>query len=168
MPQVSGIAYWASVHQPNTKFEPTWTIEVLLSGDEAKKLKELSEELRQSPKDNPLKIVKDEDRGGYAVKIEQRVERASGEKNQAPRVVGEDGEPFTALIGNGSKVSVLFNLYRSEYKGKAWIKAGLRAVKVHELVKYAQQEEEDEFFKGSKKKTTDSSDDFDDDLPDFN
>ncbi len=172
MGMVTGTAYWASVIKPNTKFDPTWVIELVVSAADAKRLQEESEGVRDSKKDAPFKIAKDEERGGYAVRFTQKVEKADGTKNQAPRVIDADGFPWDErLIGNGSKVTVLYNFYRSEFNGKAWLKGGLRGVRVEELVPYGGDEAEEAFFnpkgKTPSKKAEDDEVPFDDDIPDF-
>lgn len=63
----------------------------------------------------------------------------------APRVVDIDGEEFSELIGNGSKVEVLVNLYQvanGPMKGK-WGHR-LDAVKILEHIPYESPDDEDE------------------------
>ncbi len=166
MPAVTGIAYWASVSKPNTHFDPKWTIELVVNQEEAKKLKESLKAVTDNPKAVLQKVEKDEERGGWRVRIEQRCEKADGTPNEAPRVVDSEGEPFTRLIGNGSVVKVLYRTYKSIYKNKEYAKLALKAVKVLELVPYGDDQDEEDFYKAEGKNTNLDlgSDDFDDDL----
>jgi hypothetical protein len=166
MPVIKGKAYWASVQQPNKTFEPCWTVQVVVSGEEAKKYKEVLEELRETPKDSLQKIEKDEEKGGYAIRIEQRVHRQDGSENSPPRVVNADGEPFTQLIGNGSDVHILYRPARTTYKGRAFLKGFLHGVKVINLIPYVgRNADEEEFYgKSASSSKNESSDGFDEDF----
>lgn len=169
MPQISGIAYWASIQKPNTKFEPQWTIDLLINKEQAEELHKAAKELVEGKNDKIFEIKKDEEKGGFIVRFRQKVERADGSLNEAPRVIDITGKPFTALVGNGSEVTVLYRLYRTEYKGKGFINGGLRAVKILKHVPYAGTAEEEDFFGGSSTKgssTTNNKNDlpFDDDI----
>lgn len=172
MPVISGTAYWASVHKPNTTYDPKWTIELIVDKDEAAKFKSRVDELKETGKENTPAIKKDEEKGGYSIRVDQRVEQADGSPNQPPRVIDLEGQPFDELIGNGSQVEVLYNLGRSTYKNKTYIKAYLRAVKVIEHVPYKSNDPDaEDFFKASPKAgkaKPQADDDFDDDLPEFN
>jgi hypothetical protein len=169
MPVINGIAYWASIQKPNTKFEPKWCIDVVVSKDEAEKFSDLCKSLKETGKETLPKITKDEEKGGFVIRFEQKVARADGSSNNPPRIINADGEPFTDLVGNGSKVDVLYSLYKAEYKGKTWIKPGLRGVKILDLVKFSGATEEEDFYKssGSSKVQSKTDDDFDDEV-DFN
>lgn len=169
MPIVSGTAYWASVQAPNTHFDPKWTIELVVDKAEAAKLKDVMSAVTDNPKAQFQTIKKDEERGGWVVRIEQKCERADGTKNDPPRVVDSDGEPLDALVGNGSFVKVLYRAYKSTFKNKEYVKLGLKGVKVIELVPYGDPEDQDFFepedgsVEASKKKSS-KADEFDDDL----
>ena len=59
---LSGKAYWTSIVQPNTTFEPVWSVDVALTGDQLAKAKALG---------LPIKNKGDE-RGDF-VKIKRNV-----------------------------------------------------------------------------------------------
>lgn len=169
MPMIEGVAYWACVQKPNVNYDPKWTIQVAIDKAQYKALVAAMEEFSDNPKATLQKIEWDDEKGGYMVRLEQRCERADGTPNERPRVVDAAGEPTAALIGNGSDVKVLYRIYKSVYKGKEYIKLGLKAVKVINLVAYGDSDE-DEFFKpedGAVKKgkpEVEKEEDFDDDL----
>jgi hypothetical protein len=173
MPVVRGTAYWASVTQPNIKFEPCWTIDLCISKEAAKVVNELCEGVRDSKKDKMPSLKLDEEKGGYLVKIKQKCTAMDGKELKGPKVVTEDGEVFTGLVGNGSDVSVLYTVARTEYKSQGYVSLFLRGVKIHNLVKFAAEEEAEDFFGGSKVKDkpktakAEEEEFFDDDVPDF-
>lgn len=164
MPVVNGEAKWASIQQPNTTFEPVWSIDVVVDVETAKKLKA-----------EGLPVKKDKD-GDIILKCKKKVYRKDQTKNQSPRVVDGNKEPLLDLVGNGSKVNVQYQPYEWNYAGNSGIGAGLVAVQVLELVPFGGAG--DEFEKvgdtvvvggdepSSGQEAGDSSvDDFDDDIP---
>lgn len=168
MPMIEGIAYWACIQKPNVNFEPKWTIQVAIDKAQYTALVSSMKEFANNPKASIQKIEWDDEKGGYMARLEQRCERADGTPNEKPRVVNAAGEPMTALVGNGSRVKVLFRIYKSIYKNKEFIKLGLKAVKVIDLVPFGD-EGDDEFFKpeqgvASSKPKIEKEEDFDDDL----
>lgn len=93
---------WASVLEPNTKFDPAWEIEALLSAEQAEDFKTQG----ANPK-------KDED-GQWSLRFKrkthgQRKDGGTFEK-EAPRCVDMHKEPFTKLIGNGSTVNIVYGI----------------------------------------------------------
>jgi hypothetical protein len=99
---------WASVHTPNTKFEPAYEIECLLSKEQALALKKESKEL--DPKGKGIKIKQDEDSGQLYIRFKRKVERPDGTSNPKPVCVSKDGKtPFEKLVGNGSICNVQYS-----------------------------------------------------------
>ena len=64
---LKGKAHWASISSPNTTFEPVWTVDLALDGDQLAKAKSLG---------LPIKN-KGDDRGDF-VKIKRNVKRRDG------------------------------------------------------------------------------------------
>ena len=126
MSVISGTAYWASIQSPNTKFEPSWQIDVGNLDAENKAIAE---------KDG-LNIKTDETKGDY-VTIKRKVRRKDGNLNKAPEVVDAQKRAMIGtLIGNGSEVNVLYSTYEWEFGGKSGVSADLRAIQVTNLVPY--------------------------------
>lgn len=162
MPVVSGTAKWASIQQPNTKFDHVWSIDVVVDMETAKRLKA-----------EGLPVKKDKD-GDIIIKCKKKVFRKDGSKNQPPRVVDGNKEPLMDLVGNGSKVNVQYQPYEWNFAGNSGIGAGLVAVQVLELVPF--EGAGDEFDAvgdtkvvqqdgGSSGSSDGGLDDFDDDIP---
>ncbi len=137
MSVISGTAYWASLQSPNTKFEPSWQIEVCKLDAENKAIAE---------KDN-LTIKYDDVKGDY-VSIKRKVKRKDGNNNQPPIVVDAQKRPMLDLIANGSKVNVLYSTFEWKYAGKQGVSADLKKVQVVELIPYEEKEDFDEIPDG--------------------
>ena len=132
---IAGTAYWASVIHPNTKFDAdgVWTIDVGNLDDLNKK----------KAKKDGLTIKDKGDEKGEFVTIKRRVRNNKGVLNRAPNVVDANKRLITeTMIGNGSKVNVLYEPFEWNFGGKTGVSADLRAVQVTELVPYTTEEDD--------------------------
>lgn len=146
MPIVEGIALWASVQEPNTTFDPRYSIDLVID-DETKEILEAQ----------GLPIKKAEDvkeaskYGKWVVKFKQpAINKKTGQANPAPIVLDAKKNPFTDLIGNGSRVKVAVNISEWSFGNKKGIAGYLKGVQVLDLVPYSKSpvdefEEEDGF-----------------------
>ena len=103
-----GIAYWASVTTPNTKFEPVYTVDLVVSEDvandfEAKgyKVKEIS---------NGDEVI------GRAITFKRKVNGPNGMVRQAPKLLDANKNPIDELVGNGSTVRVQYSEWETSNK----------------------------------------------------
>ena len=132
---ISGTAYWASVITPNTKFDAdgVWTIDVGNLDDLNKK---------KAQKDG-LTIKNKGDEKDDFVTIKRKVRNAKGNLNRQPNVVDANKTLITeTMVGNGSKVNVLYEPFEWNFGGKTGVSADLRAVQVTELVPYTTEEDD--------------------------
>jgi hypothetical protein len=150
---ITGKAQWASVIQPNTKYEHVWCIDVCNLDAKSKKI------LKADGIAHKIKNVGD-DRGDF-IKITQKVDKRDGTKFDAPKVVDGMKRPFTQLIGNGSEVAVKYKARDWEHGGKSGITADLKAVQVLKHVPYGDGEDFD-IVESSTGGDVDDMDDFDD------
>lgn len=147
---------WASVQAPNTTFDPQWSVDVVLTKEQAKALQ--AEGL--SPK-------KDKD-GDIILKIKRNVDRPDGTQNNPPRVVDAGKNVFTDLIGNGSICNVQYNVYEWKWKSKAGMSAGLIGIQVIDHVPYEGVQDEfdvEEEAKVDEIEDEADDDEFDDEIP---
>ena len=126
---LKGTAYWIHTVKPNKRFnsDGVYTIDVCnLDETNIKKAKE----------DGLLIKNKNDSRENY-VTIKRNVRNKNGNLNKVPVVVDKhkNHAPET-LIGNGSKVSVMYNPYSWEFAGKKGVSADFVAVQVIKLVLY--------------------------------
>lgn len=121
---VQGKAMWASVQTPNTKFEPVYCIDLVISKKDADTIK------KQGLK------VKTNDDGEYYVKFKRKLFKKGGDQNKKPKVVDANRQPFAGLIGNGSIVNVQYSVYEWDNSFGSGISADLSGVQVIELVEF--------------------------------
>ena len=117
MPTVEGKAYWASVTRPNTTFDPVYQIDLAVDDKTAEEFK------------GKGVSVKQDDRGSI-IKFKRKVARADGTKNPMPRLVDSAKHPIDVLVGNGSKVKVLYKPFDWTFAGKSGTSLDLQAVQV--------------------------------------
>jgi hypothetical protein len=132
---MSGTAYWASVITPNTKFDAdgVWTIDVGNLDDLNKK---------KAQKDGLTVKNKGDEKEDF-VTIKRKVRNNKGNLNRQPNVVDATKRLITeTMIGNGSKVNVLYEPFEWNFGGKTGVSADLRAVQVTELVPYTTEEDD--------------------------
>ena len=135
MAQVEGTAYWASLTRPNEKFEPMWRIDLAVDDNTATDLAKEGITLGETVIDgNTIKNV---------VKFKRKVSKANGDKNQPPSLVDGQKQPIDKIVGNGSKVVVMYKSYDWNYKGKTGKGLDLQAVQVKNLVEYTPKEDFD-------------------------
>jgi len=135
MAQVEGTAYWASLTRPNEKFEPMWRIDLAVDDNTAVDLAKEGITLGETVIDgNTIKNV---------IKFKRKVSKANGDKNQPPSLVDGQKQPLDKIVGNGSKVVVMYKSYDWNYKGKTGKGLDLQAVQVKNLVEYTPKEDFD-------------------------
>ena len=123
---ITGKCHYASITEPNTKFDPVWSIQV-----------EVDDDNRSVIESAGLPIAnKGDDRGDF-VTIKRKVMRKDGTQRAAPIVKDSQNNLWNGkLVANGSKVNVKAIPYEWDYAGKSGISADLAAVQVVELVEY--------------------------------
>ena len=119
---------WASVIEPNTKFEPTWEIEAELDEAQAASFRAEGAKVKTEDGVNLIRFKK---------KVSGTKRDGSIYNNTAPIVVDAAKNPFKQLIGNGSVVNISYSLRPWEMMGNSGIVADLLAVQVVKHVPYA-------------------------------
>ena len=123
---LAGKAYWASVVEPNTTYEPAWQVDVTVDEETRQKLESIGLSVKN----------KGDDRGDFC-SCKRKVVKKDGSKRDAPRVIDAKKMPWdNRLIGNGSAVKVKIQPYEYAYAGKAGVSADFMAMQVIDLVPY--------------------------------
>tara|TARA_R100001198_G_scaffold37425_1_gene20375 strand:- start:1077 stop:1490 length:414 start_codon:yes stop_codon:yes gene_type:complete len=123
MAVVNGTAYWASIKTPNTKFEPVYTINLVVDEDTANDFASRGHKIKQMDE-------------GPSIIIKRKVNGPNGMVRTAPRLLDADKNEVNYSVGNGSKVRVQFNEYQGENKYGPYTGLDLQAVQVIDLVEY--------------------------------
>jgi len=118
-----GTAYWASVTTPNTRFEPKYTIDLVVDED-------IAEQLRTDGI-----TIKDKDEGP-TVTIKRNVNGPNGMVRKAPKLMDRHKNELDCLVGNGSKVRVQAKEWEINRNGQAFKGLELQAVQVLDLIEY--------------------------------
>jgi hypothetical protein len=130
---ISGKCYWASVVEPNTKFEPAWQIDICVDDENRSVIEAAS-----------IPIMNREDDRGEFIRAKRKVSRPDGSMRNAPSVIDSQNSPWNGkLIGNGSKVNVKAFPFDWDYGGKTGRSVDLAAVQVVELIEYTKEPVED-------------------------
>jgi len=118
-----GTAYWASIKTPNTRFEPVFTINLVVDEDTANDFASRGHTIKQLDE-------------GPSIVIKRKVNGPNGMVRPAPRLLDADKQEVNYSVGNGSKVKVQFNEYEGENKFGPYTGLDLQAVQVLDLVEY--------------------------------
>ena len=129
---LEGTAKWASITTPNTKFEPVYTVDLIVDEDTANDFASRGHKIKQHDE-------------GPAIVIKRKVNGPNGMVRPAPRLLDESKQEVTTAVGNGSKVRVQFNEYAGEGKYGPYTGLDLQAVQIVDLVPY-KNGDGDEFF----------------------
>ena len=135
---ISGKCHYASITEPNTKFEPVWSIQI-----------EVDDNNRPVIEAAGLAInIKDDERGDF-VTVKRKVLRKDGSQRAAPFVKDSQNNPWNGkLIANGSTVNVKAIPFDWSYAGKTGISADLSAVQVVDFIEYTQDDRDFEPVEG--------------------
>ena len=120
---LNGIAKWASITTPNTKFEPVYTVDLIVDQKIADDFASRGHKVKQHDE-------------GPALVIKRKVNGPNGMTRPAPRLLNTDKQEINVAVGNGSKVRVQFNEYSGEGKFGPYLGLDLQAVQVTDLVEY--------------------------------
>lgn len=123
---------WASLQEPNTRYDDAYEVECILSPEQAATLRAQGLAVKEDDEKQLFYRFKNKVYGKR--KADESLFEKPGAK---PRVVDMNKEPFYELIGNGSVINVLYDLREwTGYSGSG-VKADLRAVQVVDHVPFS-------------------------------
>ena len=120
---LEGTVKWASITTPNTKFEPMYTVDLIVDEETANDFASRGHKIKQHDE-------------GPAVVIKRKVNGPNGVTRPAPRLLDKDKQEINVAVGNGSKVRVQFNEYSGEGKYGPYQGLDLQAVQLVDLIEY--------------------------------
>ena len=132
---VEGTAYWASIKEPNTTFEPMYTVNLVVDEETATSFSSRGHTIKQMDE-------------GSAIVIKRKVNGPNGMVTTAPRLLDQNKQEVNIAVGNGSKVRVQCNEYDWEYNGKAGKGLDFQAIQILNLVEYRAQDGSEFFDEG--------------------
>lgn len=141
---------WVQIQAPDTRFDPQWSLDALLSPAQAKKLSAEAKKIHKKG----VAIKKDED-GQHFIKLSRRVLKSDGSgENPAPRCIDATKTPVTSLVGNGSVCNIQYRMYPWDNKFGSGVGVDFVGMQVLSLVPYGgdadefdveEESEDDEF-----------------------
>tara|TARA_B100000900_G_C20428597_1_gene654011 strand:- start:112 stop:549 length:438 start_codon:yes stop_codon:yes gene_type:complete len=123
-----GIAYWASVTTPNTKYEPVYTVDLVVSDDVANDFEARGFKTKE--------ITMNDEVVGKAITFKRKVNGPNGMVRQSPKLLDANKVPMDELVGNGSKVRVQYNEWETSNKYGDFKGLDFQAMQVLDLVQY--------------------------------
>ena len=123
-----GIAYWASVTTPNTKYEPVYTVDLVVEDSVA------DDFISRGFKVKDIELG--DEKVGRAVTIKRKVNGPNGMVRNPPKLVDENKLPIDVLVGNGSRVRVQYNEWETSNKFGDFKGLDFQAMQVIDLVSY--------------------------------
>tara|TARA_R100001460_G_C3530990_1_gene173519 strand:+ start:248 stop:685 length:438 start_codon:yes stop_codon:yes gene_type:complete len=123
-----GIAYWASVTTPNTKYEPVYTVDLVVSDDVANDFEARGFKTKE--------ITMNDEVVGKAITFKRKVNGPNGMVRQSPKLLDANKVPIDELVGNGSKVRVQYNEWETSNKYGDFKGLDFQAMQVIDLVQY--------------------------------
>lgn len=124
MAVVEGRAYWASVTTPNTKYDPVYSVNLVVEDS-------VAEDFRSKGF-----TVKDMDEGP-AVVIKRKVNGPNGMIRQAPKLLDKNKNAMNVSVGNGSLVKVQYKEWETTWNGTQYKGLDFQAMQVLDLIEYA-------------------------------
>jgi len=123
MAVLEGTVYWASIKQPNTRFEPVYTVNLVVDDDTANDFASRGHKVKQMDE-------------GPALIIKRKVNGPNGMVRPAPRLFNSDKQDVNYAVGNGSKIRVQYTEYEGSNKFGDFVGLDLQAVQVLDLIEY--------------------------------
>ena len=123
MAVLEGTAYWAFVKTPNTKFEPTYSVNLVVDNETASDFEDRGFTVKQMDE-------------GPAVVIKRKVNGPNGMIRKAPDLIGRNLEELDVNVGNGSKVRVKYKEWESTWNGRQFKGLDFVKMQVIDLVEY--------------------------------
>ena len=123
MPVLEGTAYYAHVTMPNTRFEPCYSVNLVVDDATAAKFKS-----------EGFSVKEMEDIGKSSIVIKRKVAMPNGSTRDAPRLVDRNKNPLDVTVGNGSKVKVQYRVWETDNKYGSFKGLDFQAMQVIDLV----------------------------------
>ena len=131
MAVLEGTAYWAFVTSPNTKFEPTYSVNLVVDNETASDFEDRGFTVKQMDE-------------GPAVVIKRKVNGPNGMIRKAPILVDRSLKEVDVNVGNGSKVKVKYKEWESTWNGRQFKGLDFVKMQIIDLVEYNPDGREDE------------------------
>ncbi len=120
---LEGTAYWVSATTPNTKFEPCYTVNLVVDEETAASFKSRGFSIKQMDE-------------GPSLTIKRKVNGPAGMVRPAPKLMDKNKTPMDVSVGNGSTVKVQYKEWESNYNGTVYRGLDFQAMQVINLIEH--------------------------------
>ena len=125
MSVLQGALYWASITNPNTTYEPVYSVNVIVDDATAADFKKRGFR------------IKDMDEGP-AVVVKRKVNGPNGMTRAAPKLFDKSKNEIDVSVGNGSIGKVQYKEWEVQRQGETFKGLDLQAVQILDLVSFNQ------------------------------
>ena len=125
MSVLQGALYWASITNPNTTYEPVYSVNVIVDEDTATDFKKRGFR------------IKDMDEGPALV-IKRKVSGHNGMTRAAPKLFDKSKNEVDVSVGNGTIGKVQYKEWEVVRQGETYRGLDLQAVQILDLVSFNQ------------------------------
>ena len=122
-----GVAYWASVTSPNTRFEPVYSVDPVVDPTVADDFENRGFKVKS--------LVVNNEEVGRAITIKRKVNGKKGSR-PAPKLFNKNKEQIDVLVGNGSKVKVQYDEWEIDNTFGHFKGLDFQAMQVLDLVSF--------------------------------
>ena len=123
-----GVAYWANVTTPNTKFEPVYTVDLVVSDEVANDFESRGFRVKT--------LTVQDEVVGRSINIKRKVNGPGGMVRKAPLLLDANKVPLNEQVGNGSRVKIQYNEWEVSNKFGDFKGMDFQAMQVIELIQY--------------------------------
>lgn len=124
MPVLQGQAFWAAIKTPNTKYEPTYSINLVVDEATAEDFKGRGFTVKPMAE-------------GPSIVIKRKVDGPRGMIREAPKLYDRSKNEMDCQVGNGSTVKVQYKEWETVRQGTTYKGLDLMAVQVLDLIAYS-------------------------------
>lgn len=118
---LEGTAMWAAVTTPNTTYEPTYSVNLVVDEATAADFKARGFNIKQMDE-------------GPSILIKRKVDGPNGMVRQAPKLIDQYKKPLDSRVGNGSSVKVQYSEWETSNKYGNFKGLDFQAMQVLNLV----------------------------------
>ena len=123
MAVLEGTAYWAFVTSPNTKYDPCYSVNLVVDEATAQNFEDRGFPVKQMDE-------------GPAVVIKRKVNGPNGMIRKAPGLIDNRKQEIDVTVGNGSHVKVQYKEWESQWNGRTYKGLDFMKMQVLKLVEY--------------------------------
>ena len=131
MAVLEGTAQWAFITSPNTKFEPTYSVNLVVDNETASDFEDRGFTVKQMDE-------------GPAVVIKRKVNGPNGMIRKAPILVDRSLKEVDVNVGNDSKVKVKYKEWESTWNGRQFKGLDFVKMQIIDIVEFNRDDREDE------------------------